>query len=316
MIRMSLRRSSILGALVAVGALSLAVSAQQAQSGRGRGPEGPPVVEVEKLRDNLYILKGGGGNTAMFVGTNGVVIVDTKIPGWGRPLIDKIKELTNKPVTTLINTHTHFDHVGGNVDFPADIEVVAHENTKKNMERGIPPKGFEQLAGPDVFKANNGRNIAKKTYKDKLSLGSGPDRVDLYYFGPGHTDGDSWVVFPALRVMHAGDIFAAKGWPLVDTSNGGSAVALPDTLAKAAGSVQNVDSIITGHSTVMTMADLKEYAAFNREFIDAVRAAKKAGKSVDDVAASWKVPGKFVGYEQPAPDRLKANVQAAFDELK
>jgi glyoxylase-like metal-dependent hydrolase (beta-lactamase superfamily II) len=206
--------------------------------------------------------------------------------------------------------------VGGNVDFPAAIEVVAHENTKKNMEKGLPPKGFEQLAGPDVFKANNGKNIAKRTYKDKLSLGSGVDRVDLYYFGRGHTDGDSWVVFPALRVMHSGDIFAGKTWPLIDTNNGGSAVAIPDTLAKAATSVQNVDAIITGHSTVMTIADLKEYAEFNREFVEAVRAAKKVGKSVDEVSTSWKVPARYTGYEQPPPDRLKANVQAAFDELK
>ena len=91
---------------------------------------------------------------------------------------------------------------------------------------------------------------------------------------------------------------------------------MPDTLAKAAGSVQNVDAIITGHSTVMTIADLKEYAEFNREFVEAVRAAKKAGKSVDEVSTSWKVPARYTGYEQPPPDRLKANVQAAFDELK
>ena len=71
------------------------------------------------MKDNLYVLRGGGGNTAAFVTANGVVIVDTKNPGWGQPLLDKLKTLTDKPVTTIINTHTHYDHVSGNVDFPA-----------------------------------------------------------------------------------------------------------------------------------------------------------------------------------------------------
>ena len=99
------------------------------------------VVEVEKVKDNLFLLKGGGGNTAVFVGTSGVVVVDTKLPGWGQPILDKIKELTDKPVTTIINTHTHGDHVSGNVEFPATVDVVTHENTKANMdEDGVAPR--------------------------------------------------------------------------------------------------------------------------------------------------------------------------------
>jgi hypothetical protein len=89
-----------------------------------------------------------------------------------------------------------------------------------------------------------------------------------------------------------------------------------DTLAKAADSVKNIDTVITGHSTTMTIADLKEYAQFNREFANDVRAAKKAGKSVDDVANTWKIPAKYTGYAAPAAARLKANVQVVFDELK
>ena len=261
------------------------------------------------------MLRGGGGNTAVFVTATGVVIVDTKNPGWGQTLIDKVKELTDKPITTLINSHTHFDHVGGNVEFPTTVEVIAHENTKTNMEKGLPPKGFEQLAGPDVFKANNGRNIAKKTFKDKMTIGKGNDRIDLYYFGRGHTNGDAWTVFPALRVMHAGDIFSGKTWPILDGNNGGSAVEIPDTLAKAA-RVKDIDAIITGHSTVMTPGDLQEYSDFNRDFLNFVREAKKAGKSVDEVAASWKNPARYAGYQQPPAERVKANAQMIYDETR
>jgi glyoxylase-like metal-dependent hydrolase (beta-lactamase superfamily II) len=311
-------RRRVLSVLVLVGSACIGASAfQQPPAGRGRGlpPAGPPVIEVERLKENLFVLRGGGGNTAAFVVTNGVILVDRKIPGWGQPLIEKVRELTDKPITTLINTHTHFDHAGGNPEFPATIDIVAHENTKANMEKGPPPKGFEQLAGPDVFKANNGKNIAKRTFKDRMSIGSGNDRVDLYFFGRGHTNGDAWVVFPLDGVMHAGDIFSGKTWPILDSNNGGSAVEMFDTLAKAA-DVKGVSSIITGHSTIMTVADLKEYAEFNRDFLNDVRAAKKAGRSVEDVVNTWKIAPRYKGYQPPPAERLRANVQMAYDELK
>ena len=129
-----MRRLIVLGGLLVFGALSMtAMALQQAPA------PAASAIEVDKLTDNLYILKaltaGGGGNTAVFVTADGVVVVDTKNPGWGRPLLDRIKMLTDKPVTMIINTHTHGDHVSGNVEFPATVDVVAHENTKANMER-------------------------------------------------------------------------------------------------------------------------------------------------------------------------------------
>ena len=172
----------------------------------------------------------------MFVTANGVVVVDAKNPGWGKPILDKIKELTPKPVTTLINTHTHGDHVSGNVEFPATIDFVAQENTKANMEK-MP-----------IFKEHNGVGMAKRTFKDKMTIGKGADQIDLYYFGPGHTNGDAWVVFPALRTVHAGDIFASKGLPLIDGDNGGSVLHYPESLTKAYNGIKNVDTIINGHT--------------------------------------------------------------------
>ena len=309
-----MKRILVLGTLLAAGALSVAVRASQQP---GAGAVAPKVVGVEKLRDNLFMLTGGGGNTAVFVGASGVVVVDTKNPGWGQPLLDTIKKLTPKPITTIINTHTHGDHVSGNVEFPATVDVVVQENTAANMQE---MRASTQTAPngqpPNIFKANNGRGMPKKTFKDKMSIGKGADQVDLYYFGRGHTNGDAWVVFPALRVMHAGDIFSGKNLPLLDANNGGSGVAIGDTLATAAKRVKNVDQIITGHSTVMTMADLNEYAAFNTDFKNTVQAAKKAGQTVDQVFAAYKIPEKYKGYAAPPEVRLKANIQIVFDETR
>jgi cyclase len=312
-----MKRNILLGALVGVGALSMSVAALQQPAGGGQ--PAPRVVEVEKVRDNLYMMKGGGGNSAVFITANGVVVVDTKNPGWGQPLLEKIKTVTDKPVTTIINTHTHGDHVSGNVEFPATVDVVTHANTKTNMEAMRPAYGITPPAGqappPNIFTVNGGRGMSKRTFTDTMTLGSGNDRIDLHYFGRGHTNGDTFVVFTALRVMHAGDIFSGKNIPLLDANNGGSGLEIGNTLAKAA-AVANVESVITGHSTVMTPADVREYAEFNRDFASAVQAGKKAGKTVDEVAGSWMVPAKYAGYATPAPARLKANVQVVFDETK
>src|SRR5438067_11038532 len=162
------------------------------------------------------MLKGGGGNTAVYVGPAGVTVVDAKNPGWGQPILDKIKELTPKPVTLMINTHTHGDHVSGNVEFPATVDVVVQENTKTNMEK------------MDIFKQNNGKGMPKKTFTDTMTLGSGKDRVDLYYFGRGHTNGDAWIVVPDLRAAHAGHIFSGKNRPRRDRNNGRSGVEAGD----------------------------------------------------------------------------------------
>jgi len=299
--------------LIGVGTLSLAVTAAQQPTGGGQ-QQSTKIIEVEKLKENLFVLKGGGGNTAVFVGTNGVIVVDTKNPGWGQPVLDKIKELTSKPVTTLINTHSHADHVSGNVEFPATVDIVAHENTKPNMEQMRTYSGAQQPQ-VNVFKDSNGRGLPKQTFKERMSLGSGSDRIDLYYFGRGHTDGDAWVVFPSLRTVHAGDVFSGKNIPFLDANTGGSGVAIIDSLQKAHDTIKNVDTIITGHSTQMTWVDLLEYVAFNRDFLNDVRAAKQAGKTVDEVTASWQISAKYVGYAVPQPNRLKINVQVVFDEL-
>ena len=300
-------RRLVLGSLIAVGALSLAVTAQQ---------PAPMVVEIDKLKDNLFMLRGGGGNTAVFVQANGVTVVDTKNPGWGQPLLAKIREITNKPVTTIINTHTHGDHVSGNVDFAENVDVVTHVNTAANMKKMAAVTGIPN-APVNVFAQSGGRGLAKRTFTDTLTLGSGNDRVDLHYFGRGHTNGDAWVLFPALRVLHGGDIFAGKNVPLLDYNNGGSGVEIPDTLMKAyTATAKSVDSIITGHSTVMTPADLREYAEFNRDFLNAVREGKKAGKSAEEIAKSWTMPAKYKGYGTPQPARLQSNIENIYKEAR
>ena len=298
-----MRRLVVLGAVIVVGGVCvLAASSQQG--------DGAKTIAVEKLKDNLYVLTTSspanratfsGGNVAVFITDAGAVIVDTKLAGWGEALLTGIKKVTTKPVTTLINTHTHGDHTGNNELFGATVDSVVQENTKTNM------------AKMDAFKGDKARFLPKRTYKDHLTIGSGKDRVELHYFGPGHTNGDTFVVFPALRVLHAGDMFPWKDAPFLDRANGGTGVSFPQTLSKVL-ALKDFDTVIPGHSPMMTRSDLQEYQKFTADLLASVRASVKAGKSLEDATASaMSVPAKYKGYQS---ERLKAGVQAIYEELK
>ena len=272
-----MRRIVVLGVLFAVG---VAVVGGLAAQGN--------VAEIEQVKGNLYLItgEGGGGNTAAFVTEGGVVVVDTKNPKWGGAILDKIKTVTDKPVTVIINTHTHGDHVGSNIDFPLPVEFVAHANTKTNMEKMAP---FQSVTGRQY--------LPSRTYENRLSLLEGDDQIDLYYFGRGHTSGDSVVVFRSLGVAHTGDLFAWKGVPYIDVGNGGSGVSYPRTVLAAAETIQGVDAVIPGHSPVMTWADFREFGEFNRDFLIAVERGMKEGKTAAAAAAaSLNLPARYANY--------------------
>jgi cyclase len=296
--------------LIALGGLSLAVAAFQVppQPTSGPTPASIAATKIEKVKDNLYMITGStplpretfaGGNTGVIITDAGVVVVDTKLPGWGQVLLDRIRTVTDKPVTTIINTHTHGDHTGSNEFFGTAVETIVQEKTKANMER-MP-----------AFKGEKARFLPTRTYQDKLTIGSGRNQIDLYHFGRGHTDGDTFVVFTALRTMHAGDMFPWKDAPFIDVNNGGSGVEWPRTLAKVIGGVKNVDAVIGGHQPVAAWKDLQQYQQYTADLLAQTEAAMKAGKSVDDATASFNF-SKYPGFEAV---RLKDAVQAIYTEL-
>ena len=305
-----MKRIVVLGALVTVGALSIAVSAQ--------APPGPTAsaiaaAKIEKVKDNLYVITGSGaddtnftgGNVAVFITDAGVTLVDTKLAGFGPTLVERVKSVTSKPITRIINTHTHGDHTGSNPFWGGKVETIVQENTKANMARMPEFKDAALLPG--------------RTYKDRLTVGSGKDRIDLYYFGRGHTNGDTFVVFPALRTMHVGDMFAWKALPYVDADNGGSVVEQPKTLAKVVASVKNVDTIINGHIPVGTWKDLQEFVSFTSDFVAYAERSLKAGKSAEQAAKEYTVDPKYKGYQasvNPMFGGPQPNLEIAYKELK
>ena len=291
-----MRRARVLAVIAGVGLAAMTVAQAQQPA-----PAGPNVAQIEKVKDNLFMITGGGGNTAAYITANGVVLVDTKLANWGQAILDKVKTVSSKPITHIINTHTHGDHVGSNEFFALSVEVIAQANTSANMAKM-----------PNFVTPQTKHGMPDKTFTDRMTVLSGKEAIDLYYFGQGHTNGDAFVVFRELRTMHTGDIFARKGTPLLDMNNGGSGVKIGDSLAKAAAGIKNVDTVITGHSTVMTWADFLEFGEFNRAFLSATQAAIKAGKTADQALADLKLPEKFAQYQMSG---AKDNVPKIYAEL-
>jgi glyoxylase-like metal-dependent hydrolase (beta-lactamase superfamily II) len=299
-----MKRLLTLAAIVAIGA---SVAAYQA-------PAQAPIVgtaaqlEVVKLKDNFYVITSSsptpresfsGGNVSVFITDAGVTLVDTKLAGWGQALLDKLKTITPKPVTTIINTHTHGDHTGNDDKF-GKVDIIAHANTKANM------------AKMPAFAGDKAQFLPNRTFTDTWVMGKGKDEVQLYYFGRAHTNGDAVVIFPALRIAQMGDMFAWKDAPRCDTANGGSCVAYPKTLAGAIGILKNIDTVIPGHMPMAKVSDVQEYQRFLNDLVASAQAAKKAGKSVDDATAAFSV-AKYPGYKN---QYVKEAVQVIYDETK
>ena len=264
--------------------------------------EHPPVAAIYKIANNLYLVPGGGGNTAVFVTATGVVLVDTKYADRYQALLDQVGTVTDKPIIYVINTHCHNDHVGGNVHVPEAAEIIVQENTARNLvEMG-------RSKNPDSVPSH-----PMRTFRDKLTLMSGEDEVDLYYFGPAHTNGDTFVVFRAAAVMHAGDVFSGKVAPIINIPWGGDGKTYGDTIGKVVSSVKGVTRVISGHGPVFSWSDFVDYGEFNRTLLEQAKTDTKYRIPSRLAAATLRLPSKFQDYQL---GRLKLTIDEIYRSLR
>jgi len=308
-------RARVLVSIVLTGVIVAGVAAQQRGGGGGRGGGIPPTGAIEKIKDNLYKIGGAGSNTTVFITAEGVVLVDTKLANNGEAILKQVQTVTDKPVSMIINTHTHPDHNGSNNFFKKarpTIEVVAHENTKKWVAAN--PRSDPAMTPDRIF-------------TDKMTIGKGKDRIDFYYFGAGHTNGDAFVVFPSLRAMCIGDLMAWNMAPLIDPATGGSVIALPDTLEKAQKGIKNVDLVIEGHGNVNTWVGLRAYTEFNRALLATAKAALAKKETPEQALGELGKNPKFavflkeellkdLEYGGTPKSRALININVAFQELR
>jgi cyclase len=324
-----MKRIAILSSIVVAGMAVAGIAAAQ----RGEPAPGTPPKTIQHIKGNLYKIFDGCscGNTTVYVADKGVVLVDTKVANNGQFILDEVKKVTDKPVIMVINTHIHPDHNGSNEEikkvYPT-IDVVAHENLKKRVEDAMkaPPPAPGTRGGPRYTAAQD-PNI---TFSDKSSVLSGKDRIDLYYFGRGHTDNDIFVVYPNEGVMNVGDLMAWDMAPLIDPGTNGSVLALPDTMEKAdKGISKKIDQIITGHGDVFPRKTMTEYAAYMRDLVNESKKGLAANQTPDEVLAALQKVEEAKGlgryfthdnkpgleYGQSPATRSLININVAYQEL-
>ncbi len=310
-----------LTALLMAGGLAATAAAQQpappagAPSGRPAGPRRsplPPPEPAQHIVGNIYKIFGGGGNTLVVVQKDGVVLVDTKMPGNGPYIVEQVKKITDKPVKLIINTHSHPDHVGSNdyirKQYP-NVRIVMNEGAKDELMRGPRPN-------PEL--------LPTETFKDRMTIGSGDDRIELYHFGPGHTNGDTFVLFPKARLLCMGDVMAWNMAPFLPA--GGAEDIADETEAVVSTLNGKVDRVEEGHGYMTDWAAVERLARFDRALYAYAKIHYDAGDPPADAVADLERHPEFaklldthikkgLEYGNTPLARAHMNVNVAYEEL-
>ncbi len=284
-----MRKKTLLIAIVAFVSMTAAAMTGLTQRGRGRG-QAPP-LDIREVVDGLYVIVGSGGNVSARVTSEGIILIDDKFERNYDEIVSKIGSVTDQPVKYVINTHHHGDHTGGNANFSAIAQVIAHTNVRANILRN------EQAGPPSIV------------YTDQASVHLGGVEARAIHLGRGHTDGDSVVYFPDLRVVHTGDLFITDGGPLIDYANGGDSTEWLDTLDRIA--EIDADTFVSGHGEVATKAELREFRRNLQMTQQRTREAIRNGATKENLAERVKLDDLGWAWE----GRLLRSLDGFYDEM-
>jgi len=234
-----------------------------------------------KVVENLYMLKGSGGNIGVFFGKDGTLMIDDQFAPLSNRINGAIKTLDAGEIRFLVNTHLHGDHSGGNENFKRmGITIVAHDQVRERMS-----KEQVNVRQNRTTPARDRDALPVITFADKLNFHLNDEDIELLHFDTGHTDGDVTVHFKKANVYHTGDMFVTTGYPFIDTSSGGTFAGLISSLDKFLSLLDDNSKIIPGHGNLSSKAEVKLFRDKLVDIRDQIAAALKKGKKVEDIPA-------------------------------
>jgi glyoxylase-like metal-dependent hydrolase (beta-lactamase superfamily II) len=238
----------------------------------------PAQFAVHQLRPDVYWVEGGGGNSGVIVGRQGVIVVDAKTtPAGGKELLDDIAKITPKPVTTVILTHSDGDHVNGLASFPAGIRILAHENNKKEQQEAL------AAGGRNAPPAD--RLPTQTVSRDREALKIDGVDVELLHWVPAHTSGDLVVYLPGQKIVFTGDIIAAqRPDPLIHLAKNGSSEGWITTTKGIV--ALDAAEFVPGHGDVQTKAAIEKRLADTEAKREKIKDLVAQGKSLDEIKAA------------------------------
>ncbi|MFT5578145.1 MAG: cyclase [Paraglaciecola psychrophila] len=216
-------------------------------------------IEVQKVSDNLHVLFGVGGNIAVSVGGDGVLVVDDQFPEMMPKIKAAIKTLGGEGVDFAVNTHWHFDHAEGNLALGKEATwLVSHANSREMMLEdqivNLVSIAYQQKAYPKEA-------LPTLTYDSTMQFHINGEEIELLHFGPAHTTGDTAIIFRGSNAVHLGDVFNNAGYPFIDAGNGGTLAGMVKFCREVLKAIDETTTVIPGHGPVTDYQTLQQYVA-------------------------------------------------------
>ena len=241
-------------------------------------------IRTEQVREGFYVLFGLGGNIAVSVGEQGVLIVDDQFPQLMPKIEAAIAKVGGKGVDFVINTHWHFDHADGNLALgPKGTWIVSHANSRQMMARSnvinLVSAKYRQPAYPEDA-------LPVITYEDRMQFHFNGEQIDLLHAGPAHTTGDTAVIFRKTNAVHMGDVFNNTGYPFIDADSGGEIDGMIAFCRSVLKELPKDATVVPGHGELTDVAAFGRYVDMLQTVRDRIAGMIEAGMSLDEVVAA------------------------------
>jgi glyoxylase-like metal-dependent hydrolase (beta-lactamase superfamily II) len=238
-----------------------------------------PQITATRIKDNIFMLSGNGGNITVLTGPDGTFMIDDQYAPNTIAILDTLSSLKITTPKYLFNTHHHGDHTGGNENLgKLNAIIIAHDKVREHLEKGWSVPMFDMKAEPAKKEA-----LPLITYNDEMALHINGLEVRAYYFKNAHTDGDSVVSFGSANVISTGDIFFTKELPFIDELEGGSLKGTIDAVDQIIAMVNDDTKIISGHGPLAKKQDLLAYRSWLETAYKKLTKLKAKGLTADQV---------------------------------